>query len=57
MAAIVKLRDEILERKGRFMELVMEDLISALHLRLLGNNTLGARGETATETIHTHRHT
>lgn len=41
MAAIVKVRDEVLDRKGRFMELVMEDILSALYLRLEKNNAAG----------------
>jgi hypothetical protein len=52
VSAIVKVRDEILERKGRFMELVMEDLISALHLRLLGNTGLSQRGELPSQALH-----
>jgi hypothetical protein len=34
VTAIVKVRDDVLHRKGRFLELVMEDVISALYLRL-----------------------
>ena len=39
VAAIVKVRDDVLQRKGRFLELVMEDLLSALYLRLAGSTT------------------
>lgn len=34
VAALSKIRDDVLHRKGQFLELIMEDIISALYLRL-----------------------
>jgi len=34
VTALAKIRDDVLHRKGQFLELIMEDILSALYLRL-----------------------
>lgn len=41
VAALSKIRDDVLHRKGQFLELIMEDIISALYLRLQDNQSAG----------------
>ena len=38
VAALAKIRDDVLHRKGQFLELIMEDILSALYLRIQDNN-------------------
>ena len=44
MAALVKVRDDVLQRKGKFLDLVMEDLLSVLYLRIGGGREGGREG-------------